>query len=88
MVFSDIGESYELSLENSVLHHRAVAADSQADATMTVTYDLFVSMLIGKVGMKEMLLSDELQVEGSKIDLMRFFALFDKPGGTFNIVTP
>ena len=88
MVFPDIGESYELSLENSVLHHKAATSDSPADATMTVTYDLFIRMLIGQVGMKDMLLSDELTVEGSKIDLVRFFALFDKPGGTFNIVTP
>jgi len=88
MVFPDIGESYDLSLENSVLHHKAATTDLPVDATMTVTYELFIRMLIGQVGMKEMLLSDELEVEGSKLDLVQFFSLFDKPEGTFNIVTP
>jgi alkyl sulfatase BDS1-like metallo-beta-lactamase superfamily hydrolase len=88
IVFSDIGESYELSLENAVLHHKAVESDSPADATLHVTYDLFIRMMIGQAGLKDTLFSDELEVEGSKIDLVRFFSLFDKPKGTFNIVTP
>jgi linear primary-alkylsulfatase len=88
IVFSDLGESYQLSLENSVLHHKAVARDATADATLNVTYGLFIRMLIGKAGLKDTLFSDELEVEGSKIDLVRFFSLFDKPKGTFNIVTP
>jgi alkyl sulfatase BDS1-like metallo-beta-lactamase superfamily hydrolase len=88
IVFTDIGESYELSLDNSVLHHKTVASNSRADATLSVTYGLFIRMLIGQAGMKDTLFSDELQVEGSKIDLVRFFSLFDKPTGTFNIVTP
>jgi alkyl sulfatase BDS1-like metallo-beta-lactamase superfamily hydrolase len=88
IVFSDIGESHELSLENAVLHHKAVGSDSPADATLVVTYDLFIRMMIGQAGLKDTLFSDELEVEGSKIDLMRFFSLFDKPKGTFSIVTP
>jgi len=88
IVFSDLGESYVLSLENSVLHHKAVAKDVTADVTLNVTYDLFIRMLIGKAGLKDTLFSDELEVEGSKIDLVRFFSLFEKPKGTFNIVTP
>jgi linear primary-alkylsulfatase len=88
IVFADLGESYELSLENSVLHHRSVAQDATADVTLNVTYDLFIRMMIGKAGLKDTLFSDELAVEGSKIDLVRFFSLFEKPTGTFNIVTP
>lgn len=88
IIFSDIGERYELSLENSVLHHRAVGPESRADATLNVTYDLFIRMMIGQAGLQDMIFSDELEVEGSKIDLVRFFSLFDKPKGTFNIVTP
>ena len=88
IVFSDIGESHELSLANAVLHHKEVESDSPADATLIVTYDLFIRMMIGQAGLKDTLFSDELEVEGSKIDLVRFFSLFDKPKGTFNIVTP
>ena len=33
-------------------------------------------------------MSDEIQVEGSRMDLLRFFSLFHKAEGNFNIVTP
>lgn len=38
-------------------------------------------------GVKDTLLSDDLKVSGSKIDLVRFFGLIDKAPGTFAIVT-
>lgn len=88
IVFTDLDESYLLDIENAVLHHRPSAADTPADATLTLTHELFLQLLIGKAGLKEMLLSDELEVDGSTLDLARFFSLFDKPTGTFNIVTP
>jgi len=88
IVFTDLGESYLLDIGNAVLHHRPSEPDVQADATLKLTHELFVQMLIGKAGLKDMMLSDELEVEGSTLDLMRFFSLLDKPTGTFNIVTP
>jgi alkyl sulfatase BDS1-like metallo-beta-lactamase superfamily hydrolase len=45
-------------------------------------------MTTGAAGLKETLLSDELQIEGSKLDLVSFFRLLDRPKGTFDIVTP
>lgn len=35
-----------------------------------------------------MLLSEDLDLEGSKLGLVKFFSLLDKPEGRFNIVTP
>ncbi|EDQ01892.1 hypothetical protein KT99_08293 [Shewanella benthica KT99] len=32
--------------------------------------------------------SDDLSIEGSKLDLLSFFSLLDKPKGVFDIVTP
>jgi alkyl sulfatase BDS1-like metallo-beta-lactamase superfamily hydrolase len=86
--FTDLGERYRLNIERAVLHHRPAAPDSQADATLRLTHGLFVQMLIGKAGLKETLFSDDLEVEGSVLDLVRFFSLFEKPEGRFNIVTP
>lgn len=86
--FTDLGESYHLNIENAVLHHRVSLLDKEADATLKLTHDLFIRMLIGQVGLKETLFSDDLEVEGSTVALLRFFSLFDKPKGTFNIVTP
>jgi alkyl sulfatase BDS1-like metallo-beta-lactamase superfamily hydrolase len=35
-----------------------------------------------------MIFSDELAVEGSRLDLLRFFRLLDRPEQQFAIVTP
>jgi len=87
-VITDLGESYLLRVGNSVLHHRPSAPDENADATLKLTHELFIGMLTGKAKVKDLLLSDELTIEGSKLSLLEFFSLFDKPEGKFNIVTP
>jgi alkyl sulfatase BDS1-like metallo-beta-lactamase superfamily hydrolase len=87
-VFTDLGENYLLTIGNAVLHHKPSAPDESADATLKLTHDLFIRMLTGQAGVKELLLSDELDIEGSKLSLVKFFSLFDKPEGKFDIVTP
>jgi alkyl sulfatase BDS1-like metallo-beta-lactamase superfamily hydrolase len=49
---------------------------------------MFLRMATNTAGIKEFLFSDDITVDGSKIDLVRFFALLDRPDGKFNIVTP
>ena len=88
ITFTDLSESYLLSIKNSVLHHHKAAKDAKADATLTITRALFVDLIVGEAGLKETLFNDDLSIEGSKLDLVRFFSVFDKPEGTFNIVTP
>ncbi len=88
VAFSDSKESYVLRLENSVLHFHADPADKSADASLTLTKPLFIAMMTGKAGIKDTLLSDELKVTGSRIELLRFLSLFDKPDGLFAVVTP
>ena len=43
-------------------------------------------MLAGSAGAKDLLLTDQLKVSGSRVDLVRFFRLFDKADGKFPIV--
>lgn len=88
IIFKDINESYVLTVENSVLHHKKTDPDPDANATLKLTHDLFLKMAIGRAGVKDTIFSDDLETSGSRIDLVRFFLLFDKPRGTFNIVTP
>ncbi|SFR43892.1 Alkyl sulfatase BDS1, metallo-beta-lactamase superfamily [Marinobacter gudaonensis] len=88
ITFTDLGESYLLTLQNSVLHHRLASADTPADASLSVTRPLFVDLLIGRAGLKELLFSDEIQFGGSRLDLIGFFSLLDKPEGRFNLVSP
>ena len=89
IVFKDINECHVLTVENSVLHHKETDDPyPDADATLKLTHDLFLKMAIGKAGIKDTIFSDDLETSGSRIDLVRFFLLFDKPKGTFNIVAP
>ncbi len=88
LVFSDSGERFVLWTENAVLHFKRVEAGAtDANATLTLTKAFFLRMMTGGAGAKDLLLSDETKIDGSKIDLGRFFALMDKASGTFPIVT-
>ena len=87
LVFSDLGESYVLQIGNGVLHHRQAPPAGDANATLQLTKPFFLRMLTGGAGAKDLLLSDQTKIEGSRIDLGRFFALLDKAPGNFPIVT-
>jgi alkyl sulfatase BDS1-like metallo-beta-lactamase superfamily hydrolase len=88
LVFTDLGESYVLVVENGVLHHYAREPDPDANATLTLTRDVFFGLSAGAIGVPQMLASDAVTLEGSRQDLMRFFGLLERPEGTFDIVTP
>jgi alkyl sulfatase BDS1-like metallo-beta-lactamase superfamily hydrolase len=87
LVLTDTKESFVLWIENAVLHWKKAAPDTGANATLTLTKPIFIKMMAGTAGVKDTLLSDDLKVDGSKIDLVRFFTLIDKAPGTFAIVT-
>jgi len=86
-VLTDTQESYVLWIENAVLHHRRAEPATDANATLTLTKGFFIRMMAGTAGAKDLLLSDDVKVAGSKIDLGRFLSLIDKAQGTFPIVT-
>jgi alkyl sulfatase BDS1-like metallo-beta-lactamase superfamily hydrolase len=87
LVFSDLGESYVLHIHHGVLHHRQGPPAGDANATLKLTKPFFLQMLTGGAGAKDLLLSDQTKIQGSRIDLGRFFALLDKAPGNFPIVT-
>jgi alkyl sulfatase BDS1-like metallo-beta-lactamase superfamily hydrolase len=86
--FTDLGQNYVLTVQNGVLHHRPDAPDTDANASVALTQAMFLKILLGQVKLREILFSDEVDFEGSELDLLRFFALLDRPDGTFDIVTP
>ena len=87
LVLSDTKESFVLWIENSVLHHKKAPPESDANATLALTREMFVRLVAGAAGGKDLLLSDDVKVTGSRVDLARFFGLLEKAPGTFNIVT-
>jgi alkyl sulfatase BDS1-like metallo-beta-lactamase superfamily hydrolase len=88
LVLSDSNESFVLWIENAVLHHRRGGPDANANATLKLSKAMFVQLMAGTAGATDLLLSSEVDVDGSRIDLGRFFGLIDKAPGTFAIVTP
>jgi alkyl sulfatase BDS1-like metallo-beta-lactamase superfamily hydrolase len=87
LVLTDTKEQYLLWIENAVLHFKSGAKAADANATLSLTRPILVKMIAGVAGAKDTLLSDDLKIDGSKIDLVRFFSLIDKAPGTFPIVT-
>lgn len=85
--FSDLQTNYVLNIENSVLHAHQGAPDPKANATLSLTRPLLVKIISKQAGIKDLLGSPDMQVDGSLIDLVRFFALLDKPDLVFPIVT-
>jgi alkyl sulfatase BDS1-like metallo-beta-lactamase superfamily hydrolase len=87
LVFTDLNESYLLQLRHGVLHHHKAPPAADANATLQLTKPFFLQMMTGGAGAKDLLLSDQTKIEGSTLDLGRFFALLDKAPGNFPIVT-
>jgi alkyl sulfatase BDS1-like metallo-beta-lactamase superfamily hydrolase len=72
-----------------VLHHWQRDPDPGAVATVKLTRDFLVQLATGQAGLREMIFSDDLEVEGSRMELLSFFSVFDRTGdGRFPIVTP
>ncbi len=88
LVLTDSGDSFVLWIENAVLHHRRGEPVADANATLRLSKGMFVQMMAGAAGASDLLLSSEVDIDGSRIDLGRFFGLIDKAPGTFAIVTP
>ena len=87
-VFDDVHETHVVELENSVLHHRQADPVPDANATVHLTRDLLVRLGTGQAGLKDLVMSDDFRVEGSRLDLFSFLSLVKTPDGQFAIVTP
>lgn len=92
MAFTDAAgkgeDSYVLWIENSVLHFRKDAADPSATANIALSRRLFLKMMTGTAGITDLLGSGQIKLTGSKLDVLSFFTLMEKPPRTFPIVTP
>ncbi len=86
--FRDLQEQYVVRVRNGVLNFRRAPPARDAQATLTLTRPMLVKLLAGQAGIKELLTSPDFRVTGSVLDLVRFFALLDKPDLVFPLVTP
>jgi alkyl sulfatase BDS1-like metallo-beta-lactamase superfamily hydrolase len=87
-VFTDIGETHVIELENAVLHHRQAEPRPDADTTVKLTREGWNQIITGQASFQGKILSGEIDVDGSRLKLLGFFAMLDDFEPTFNIVTP
>jgi len=88
VLFTDQQQNFVLTVRNSVMHYHQLPAAPDADASIAVTKDLFVDLLLGQVGIQQLVTTDELQIDGSVLKLLKFFSLLGESNDNFNIVTP
>ncbi len=86
--FTDLHENHVLLLKHEVLHHTKAPAVSNPNATLKISHDMFLDLLLDNASRKKLIFSDQLSIEGSKFGLAHFFALQDKPQDVFEIVRP
>ena len=85
---TDLGKNFVLRLENAVLHHREQPLAEDASVTINISHEFLLDVMVGEVDLSGLLTTDELDIEGSRVDLVRFLSLLQLPDGTFAIVTP
>ena len=62
----ETNSNFVLSIRNSVMHYREAPEYEDADSTLTLSKALFVDILVGEVGLTDLIGSDELSVDGSQ----------------------
>ncbi len=88
ILFTELEQNFVLSIRNSVMHYRELPTDPGADASIAISGSLFFQIMMKQVGITDLLTSEELEVEGSVLKLIKFFSLLGEPNDNFNIVTP
>ena len=88
MFFKALDQNFVLTIRNSVMHYREAAYDESADASVVLSRELFFQIMMKQVGITDLLTTDELQVEGSVLKLLNFFAMLGESNDNFNIVLP
>ncbi len=86
--FTDLDKQYQLSIRNSVLKYKEITESQMTENRIDISHPMFISMLTGQAGIKDILLSDNITYDGSLLDLIAFLRLFEQPIPQFNIVTP
>ncbi|MGB2259552.1 MAG: alkyl/aryl-sulfatase [Porticoccaceae bacterium] len=88
VLFTDQQQNFVLTVRNSVMHYKETPAAANADVSIALSKNLFVEILLGQVGIQQLLTTDELAVDGSVLKLLKFFSLMGESNDNFNIVTP
>lgn len=70
------------------MNHWQREADADVDATVTLTRGFWLKVLSGQVGIRELVFSDEISIDGSELKVISFLTALDRGIPNFPIVTP
>jgi len=87
VTFTDLQRTFVLSLVNSVLHAKEGKPAPNADATVRLTRAFWLQFLARRTGLKELVFSDELDIDGNRLALLSLLGLLQPPQAEFAIVT-
>ena len=85
VLFTEREQNFVLTIRNSVMYYQDTPFDSNADASIRITQAMFVDLLVGEVGITDIITSDQLSIEGSTLKLLTFFSLLGESNDDFNI---
>ncbi|THD59335.1 alkyl sulfatase dimerization domain-containing protein [Phenylobacterium sp.] len=87
VAFSDTGETFAVSVENAVLHHRPAAGVAEEGAAVTLTRPALIGLVIGETTLDKALADGSVAGEGAA-ELGRLLPLLDRFDFWFEIVAP
>jgi len=87
-VFTDIGQTWRVNLENAVLQYSPALPGAAVEATLTLTRATLNDVIGGATTYQEAVQSGAIQVTGDQAAAAGLFSLMDLFDPWFNIVTP
>ncbi len=87
-LFTDTGEKYAVTLENSALTYTAGLQLPTADATITFRRETLDRLLVGETTLEKEIAAGSLRVQGDGRKLIELLTLLDSFEPMFPIVTP
>lgn len=87
-VFSDTGETFTLTLANSVLNYKTGRKVVNADATITMSRKVFEAIVTRQAGFLGRILAGDIKIEGKKMKFLAMMSCVEEFEFWFNIVTP
>lgn len=88
LTITDRNETYVLNLDNTALTYTKKPALATANATINTSHMAFLGIAFGEVTLDDLLVKNEVTIEGDQTIVKEFVATLDTFDLMFNIVTP
>ncbi len=87
-IFTDTKQQYSVTLENSVLNHKAGKRSAAPDATVMLTRKVLDDISVKRATFLGRILAGDIRIEGSRGKFQEMMSCLDQFEFWFNIVTP